>query len=198
MKEKVLKYRGSFLKGAAFAIGLSVTALVAGPLNVFSSGEVLSSSKMNDNFNKLPPVGAIIAWHKSLSGVPTLPDGWVECDGSLVDNLQSPLDGQRTPNLNNAKNAWNQGGAYLRGGTTSSNTLQDDTLQGFRMNFNQVMKVSNVTGHIQVSGGGTAPTTYWPNDFTAFPADDGTNGTPRTASETRPVSMKVVWIMRIY
>ncbi len=61
------------------------------------------------------PVGSIVAWLKTLAGVPqTLPVGWVLCDGSAISDADSPMDGQNTPDLN--------GGEFLRGSSTTGGT----------------------------------------------------------------------------
>jgi len=60
----------------------------------------------------LPPIGAIVAWHRDMTGVPDLPDGWLECNGQVVDDEASPLYRQTLPNLNGEKR-------FLRGGSPS-------------------------------------------------------------------------------
>jgi len=67
------------------------------------------------------PIGGIIAWCKSFSGVPSLETQelqtlFVECDGSVLDDPDSPLDGQTIPDLNGANNR------FLRGDSTSGGT----------------------------------------------------------------------------
>jgi len=61
------------------------------------------------------PIGAILAWAKSLSGVPNLAEGWVECDGSVLVDALSPLNGQTIPDLNGDNR-------FLRGNSTSGGT----------------------------------------------------------------------------
>lgn len=75
---------------------------------IYSNGELLTM-----------PIGIIIPWHKSMTGVPgTLPVGWLECNGQTVSDASSPLNGQALPDLNSQ--LWGGGrGHYLRGGTTS-------------------------------------------------------------------------------
>lgn len=114
--------KGSFAKGIAFALGLSFTALIAAPLNIFTTGESASSQKMNENFGKMSPVGTINAWHKSMTGTPTLPDGWVECNGQVIGDTESPYDGQTIPDLNGQAR-------FLRGSSTSG-SMQGDQFQG--------------------------------------------------------------------
>jgi len=61
------------------------------------------------------PVGSILAWAKSFTGVSTIPDGYLECDGSTVSDVDSPLNGQAIPNLNSTP-------SFLRGNSTSGGT----------------------------------------------------------------------------
>ncbi len=75
------------------------------------------------------PVGTIVAWHESLSGVPSLPNGWVRCNGQTLSDTSSPLNGQVIPNLNGQKNTWNSKGLFLRGHITSG-VIEDDSFQG--------------------------------------------------------------------
>ena len=72
---------------------------------------------MTKNLNVAPnavPVGFIRTWHKTLTGTPTLPSDWQECDGTAITNTKSPMYGENTPNM--SSNAW------VFGNTTSSNT----------------------------------------------------------------------------
>lgn len=64
----------------------------------------------------MAPVGAIVAWAKSMPGTPVLPPGWVECNGQTVSAPGSPYHGQAVPNLNG------EGGTkkrFLRGASMS-------------------------------------------------------------------------------
>jgi hypothetical protein len=64
----------------------------------------------------LVPVGGVCAWMKDLPGVPALPANFVECNGQVLNDPASLLDGVTLPNLNGAS-----GGVprFLRGATTS-------------------------------------------------------------------------------
>ncbi|HEX2842105.1 hypothetical protein [Hyphomicrobium sp.] len=64
------------------------------------------------------PVGIILPWHKSMTGVPNLPPEWLECNGQTISDVASPMNGQAVPDLNNQVYAGGRG-YYLRGGTTS-------------------------------------------------------------------------------
>ncbi len=121
------------------------------------------------------------------------------------------MNGQVIPNLNgNALGADSPGqGAgvkaqmFLRGGTTSG-TGQTDAFQGHEH------YLSDDGGGLFIGrAGGSVSGDYWGNP--AFDGSgnkrrfqtgggylaDGTNGTPRSANETRPRNMSVVWIMRV-
>lgn len=58
------------------------------------------------------PIGTIMAWAKSLPGVPELDGVWVECNGQVLDDSESPLNGQTIPDLNGQNR-------FLRGAATS-------------------------------------------------------------------------------
>jgi len=141
------------------------------------------------------PIGSIIAWHKSLSGTPALPDGWVECNGQPYTDSGSPFNDQVIPNLNgygsgaNSPNLNTKEKMFLRGGTTSG-IGQADAFQGHRHSITAWGYVAG--SQCQEGSGFTINSTIVGDSIT-----DGVNGTPRTANETRPVNMSVVWIMRV-
>jgi hypothetical protein len=148
----------------------------------------------------VPPIGSIIAWHKSMSGTPSLPYGWVECNGQTLSDPASPYHNQTIPNLNgDASGANSPGlsekvGMFLRGGT-SSGTGQNDAFQGHKHSITS-NAVSYSYGGMMVD---EEPEVDLPSATIEVgnPISDGTNGTPRTANETRPKNMSVVWIMRV-
>jgi len=73
-------------------------------------------SIINDGITKMAvPIGTIIMWDKSLTGVPTLSAGWHECDGSVLSDAESLLNGTTLPSLQAAR-------VYLRGNATSGGT----------------------------------------------------------------------------
>lgn len=71
----------------------------------------------------IPPIGAVLSWLKNLgtTHTPALPDGWVECNGQVLSDTDSPYNGDTIPNLN--------AGTYrmLRGAATSGGTGGADT-----------------------------------------------------------------------
>ena len=98
----------------------------------FSSG--FSGDGMNPDFAQkviveagsgIVPIGAIIPWAKNLLGVPALTNEnslFIECNGQVLADPDSPLDGSTIPDLNNpaAKR-------MLRGNTTSGTTGGSDS-----------------------------------------------------------------------
>jgi len=137
------------------------------------------------------PVGAIIAWHKTLYN--SLPSNWVECNGGTVSDPESPIYGQPIPNLNGE-------GRFLRGSTVSG-TMQEDAFQGHK-HKDLYVDTTKMGWYFTDAGAGAATFVITMPDTVNVlsvgnPSDDGTNGTPRTASETRPKNMSVVWIMKI-
>lgn len=181
----------------------------------FSSGSAAVASEVNANFtylnNVAVPIGGIIGWHQDLSGVPVLPGTgeWVKCDGQTLADANSPMNGQVIPNLNgNGIGANSPGHAakvqmFLRGGTTSG-AGQTDAFQGHEHYLSD-----DGGGSFVGRGGGSVSADYWgPSNYDGsgnkrrFQTGggylvEGTNGTPRTANETRPRNMTVVWIMRV-
>jgi len=138
-----------------------------------------------------PPIGTIEAWHKSLQGTPGLPDGWVECNGQTINDPASLYNGQEVPNLNSAPEGHPeyQGGSFLRGGSISG-VYQDDATarNGLGRDRQQVPAApgdgNNWNGWIQCCGG-------WEL------IEDLREWLGEGDSETRPVNMTVVWIIRI-
>lgn len=137
-----------------------------------------------------PPIGSIVAWHRDVPGGPglPLPDGWVLCNGGLVNDAQSPLDGRPIPILNGATGYTN--GRFLRGGA-SSGLMQEGSL--VRENVNASSNefpdwVRNEDGVFSI-------------DISSLPRA----GNPHTLEvqptwpfeAVRPVNMSVLWIMRI-
>ncbi len=134
--------------------------------------------------NTLVPVGTIVAWHKSLENV-TIPEGWVECDGEIITDSESPYNNLNAPDLNNPKNSWNSKGSFLRGGTTSG---------VFEDGMNQ--RHSHSYSIFRLEGRGT----YDTGDSYFALANAILQGRTTAVSggdETRPVNMSVVYIMRI-
>lgn len=67
------------------------------------------------------PIGSIQAWHKSMAFTPPLGWGWVECNGQLIADPESPYNGANVPDLNLSAR-------FLRGDAISGN-LQNGDIQ---------------------------------------------------------------------
>ncbi len=65
------------------------------------------------------PIGAVMAWVKSMPKTPKLPGGWVECNGQEIKDPGSPYKGQLVPNLNGANGQPNR---FLRGAVSTGAT----------------------------------------------------------------------------
>lgn len=204
----------------AIVIPASLYALSITKSFTFTAGNPTVASEVNANFDQLftkvndlaayhPPIGSIIAWHKDmLGGTPGLPASgeWVECNGQTLNDTGSAYHNRTIPNLNGdaaGANSPGQSGKialFLRGGLTSG-TGQQDAFQGHFHSANlsdSVWYRPGVAGsNLIQTGGVTADTIGTVGVSVVSPTTDGTNGTPRTANETRPVNMSVVWIMKV-
>jgi len=116
----------------------------------------------------LLPIGIIVGWPKSLPAMPALPGTWVECNGQLLSDGESPLDGQAIPDLNS-------GQLFLRGATASGGT------GGAEVHAHDVDLSGTSAGDPGASGGSTVPwATY-----------------PTTSASSLPPHYEVVWVMRV-
>ena len=126
------------------------------------------------HFYHLAPIGCIVAWHKTMTGVPSLPAAWVECDGSAISDAESPMNGQTLPDMNSTQ-------SFLRGASASGSTGGSDTKD---LRHTHTVDISGWSGSNIAPGG-----TY---------GDDGSSGTALTTTEDiLPTYVEVVWIMRI-
>jgi microcystin-dependent protein len=152
------------------------------------------------------PTGLILPYAAPVSVA--LPTGYLECDGSTISqgtyaNLfavigstyniggEGPTD-FRLPDLR---------GYFIRGfGTnvdgTASAALGAKQADAFQGHFHQVSgQAANVNGGM--SGFvGTATTPGTNNDRVTIAITDGTNGTPRTANETRPKNIAMRYLIK--
>src|SRR5689334_9060120 len=94
--------------------------------NIPQENTDLDAAEVRENFNALKalidaltamttPIGGITAWCKNLPGVPALAANFVECNGQVLSDVESPLDGQTIPDLNTF-------GRFLYGNLNSGNT----------------------------------------------------------------------------
>lgn len=135
---------------------------------------------------------------------PELPEQIVECNGQTISDAESAMNGFIVEDLNGDER-------FLRGSLTSG-IEQADAFQGHTPKFNSTggtysgdvdeLLIRNSSGdytptsteaQIMTSSGGSVRAR---GNFSNLDTD-GVNGTPRVGSETRPINMTMVWIMRI-
>jgi hypothetical protein len=81
---------------------------------VTSEGNITSQGAIS-GFGVVP-VGSIIPWFKHMGGTAlTLPAGWVECNGQVINDPDSSFNGKNVPDLNNARK-------FLRGEPSTGTT----------------------------------------------------------------------------
>lgn len=121
------------------------------------------------------PIGGIVSWAKTLAGVPNLAEGWVECDGSVLVDALSPLNGQTIPDLNGDNR-------FMRGDSTSGGVGGSETMAHTHTGW----------GTFATQKGGAGANDCL--DLTDQP-NPVTNGA--SVTENRPPFYTVVWIMRV-
>jgi len=132
------------------------------------------------------PIGSILSWAKTMSGVPTLPSSFVECNGQVLVDANSTLNGQTIPDLNGDNR-------FLRGKTTSGGTGGSET-------HNHIQTLAVASGGICMSsaafgiGGNIQPIT---NSAAAGSVGGSINLDATSSTSTLPTYYEIVWIMRI-
>jgi hypothetical protein len=99
-----------------------------------ANGSPNSSAEMRDQLNALKalidaltaqiaalnfgsvPIGGAVPYFKDTPGVPALPANFVECNGQVLNDPESPMDGQFMPDANTGA------ARFIRGGLTSGAT----------------------------------------------------------------------------
>ncbi len=158
----------------------------------------VTEAKLVSGFGLLP-TGMIAPFAMS-----TAPTGWLECDGSAVSratyaNLFAALgtthgvgDGSSTFNVPDLR------GEFIRGwdngkGTDSGRTFgssQTDAFQAHKHTYTTPQNYDDLVG-----GSGNSARISSTGQTTGYAAD-GTNGTPRTASETRPRNIALMYCVK--
>lgn len=128
------------------------------------------------------PIGGIVSWAKTLSGVPNLAEGWVECNGQVLSDGLSSLNGITIPDLNGDNR-------FLRGNSTSGGVGGDEAMA--HTHGINIQSAAAVGGSTVQSG---ADDIRELNQHT-----HEVNGTSNGASneENRPPFYDVVWVMRV-
>lgn len=152
------------------------------------AAEAVNSTKIVGSI--IPPVGSILPFLKSLSGVPSLPSGWVECNGQTLSDADSPLNGQVIPNLN--------GGKYLKGAAASGATGGNAT---HKHQWYYLAGTSTGTRYFLQIGSASATNKGQTYDVNGTAVDVGTTLLQIPgyvdAQNGEPPYYQVVWIIRI-
>ncbi len=94
------------------------------PANNTPATAIGMRAQLNALLDAAAPIGSVKAWLKNFPGVPVLTAQWAECNGQVLNDVQSPLNGQALPDLN--------GGAgiqrFLRGAMASGGTGGSDAM----------------------------------------------------------------------
>jgi len=111
--------------GAAGAVSATASNILIGRAITTTTLQIFPNI---DSYNTSVPIGTILPWAKSLTGVPSgLPANFVECDGSVLSDAESPLNGTTIPNLNGSN--YFLRGDSTSGGTGGSSTIAETTRQ---------------------------------------------------------------------
>lgn len=135
----------------------------------------------------------------------TVPSGYLECDGTAISRTTYAAlfaaigttwgsgNGTTTFNLPDFRGYFRRG--WSHGSSVDSGrafgTTQTDAFQGHIHTTGPSPTVGTGGGYTGVTGVTATPTTQ-----TGAPISDGSNGTPRTAPETRPVNIAVMTVIK--
>lgn len=148
------------------------------------TGTTIIEDKRNESTSV--PIGSIVAWLKSFSNTPSIPGGWVECNGAVLSDADSVYNGQTLPDLNGN----NQ---FPRGNSTSGGTGGSSThilLEAEMPIHTHNALIGSSSSIIEDTGSGLQVVTS-----VTFGAS-GTAGSGE-AHENKPPYYEVVWIMKI-
>lgn len=139
----------------------------------------------------------------------TAPTGWLSCDGSAVSRTTYATlfaaigttygagNGSTTFNLPDCRGVFMRGaGSQTISGivyTGTQGTTQGDQMQGHKHSLDGVANTVT-TGATPLAGG---PNFGLTTPSVGNPTTDGTNGTPRTGSETRPANITLLYCISI-
>ncbi len=186
-----MKLNANFKSGVFHGLGF-LSVLLAGAagylfaqtFSTFQSGELVSATKLNENFQVAAPSGAILAFNLS-----ACPSGWIAADGT---NGTPDLRGVFVRGLNDFGTGTRADGNQDPAGARALLSFQNDAFQGHRHQtlshwYNQVGAGAQGGAGINLDDS---------SHNTIDPVSDGTNGTPRTATETRVKNVGLIYCQR--
>jgi hypothetical protein len=183
-----------FISGHAFADDIP---------HSFEAGTPVSASEMNENFQALidliAPIGTVIASMLTPVQMNDQAGGtWVLADGSAAPAAYASATGKATlPDLRGAflrglNEGRNDGQEDPDGGERTIGDYQGDQFQGHYHDLGSGRESETGQGYITAGTGSTQGITDAYNPIT-----DGTNGTPRYGSETRPKNVAVYYYVKV-
>jgi len=153
------------------------------------------------------PSGAVLPFaYNVTSGI--VPTGWLLCDGSIYNVSAYPTLGALLANTYGGSTGTfavpNLSGLFIRGSGTQTSggityasgslgSIQADEFQG------HYHSASTNASHYQATGssaGSGSNNLFSATVTVTSPTTDGTNGTPRTGTETRPVNLAMVYCIK--
>ena len=181
--------RSGFFKGVGFSLGMMTTGLfaAAAAMKVFSAGEVISSAEINQNFAIAAPEGAVMAFYLA-----DCPEGWTVADG---ENGTPDLRGRFIRGMDNMGV-----GAANVDPDSATRGLGDEQLDAFQSHLHWRNSSHHPEAYLHMSGGTltyvVGPWSTVLATHTGEPSTHGTNGDPRTSTETRPRNVALIYCMR--
>jgi microcystin-dependent protein len=161
----------------------------------------ITQAKLNSSV-VLVPAGAVMPFAMN-----SAPAGWLAADGSNVNRttyaaLFSAIgttygvgDGSTTFALPDLRGIFVRGsGLQTIGGITYNKTFADKEGDAFQGHYHTIRQAANVAGAGTVSR--FASGDFNDNGLVTTPVSDGANGTPRTASETRPANIALLYCIK--
>lgn len=169
-----------------------------------ATGAALKKATFLTASNAILPAGMVMPFAMN-----STPGGWLACNGAAVSRTTYARlftaisttygtgDGSTTFNLPDLRGIFIRGtGAQTISGTTYTGThaaKERDAFQGHRHSLTNNNAVWRNGGGNAITAGGVSAA----YDLTiGDPITDGTNGTPRTASETRPANIALLYCIK--
>ena len=156
---------------------------------LFKQSDVRETAVADLTSGQRVPIGCILAWWKSNAKTPSIPSGFVECNGQVLNDAESVFDGETMPSLNTTNR-------FLRGNTASGATGGSST---------HTLVTNEMPAHTHTISGRMYNGSYFGlaagadlSLWTSFNDNPNTGSTGGGAAhENKPPYYNIVWIMRI-
>ena len=191
MKALLLRLRDGFVFGAGAVLALGLTALFAQTFTQFGPGDLVSSTKINENFQVAAPSGLIGAF-----ALTTCPSGWTAADGA---NGTPDLRGVFLRGLNNFGSAAGIRMDGMQDPDGGARVVEDFQWDAFQGHYHSMFNYTNSGGSpaaarfFEINAGYTTGSQYVDN---IRDARTGGHGGIRVSTESRPRNVAVVFCIR--